>query len=356
MAQLTFPSPQPIHEPAAAAVETHANPHRSPVRSLQIALGLLWLLDGVLQLQPFMFGHRFITEVLLPSAAGQPAPVAHSIAWSAHLVAHHLVVWNGLFAAAQITVGVGLLRRRTVRTALVASFVWAGLVWWLGEGFGMLLTGGASPLTGAPGSVLLYALLGVLVWPAASPGAVARRRNTARTVWAALWFGGAALWLLPANRSANAVHDGIATAASGEPKWLSRMLDTVANPTGGHGAAIAIALAIASVVVGVGALGHRPAPFVVAGGALAAGFWVVGQAFGAVLTGQATDPNTGPLVVLLAVALLTQHSPPVRADPDLAEGCAWVPFNQPGDGAADLTDGAAEFTSVVIESAPRPAR
>ena len=47
---------------------------------------------------------------------------------------------------------------------------------------------------------------------------------------------------------------------------------------------------------------------------------------------------------------------PVRADPDLAEGCAWVPFNQPDGGAADLIDAAADFTSVVIGPTSRPAR
>ena len=47
---------------------------------------------------------------------------------------------------------------------------------------------------------------------------------------------------------------------------------------------------------------------------------------------------------------------PVRADPDLAEGSVWVPFNQPGGGAGDLIDAAADFTSVVIGPASRPAR
>lgn len=32
--------------------------------------------------------------------------------------------------------------------------------------------------------------------------------------------------------------------------------------------------------------------------------WVVGQDFGGILTGQATDLNTGPLLILLAAAYL----------------------------------------------------
>ena len=43
--------------------------------------------------------------------------------------------------------------------------------------------------------------------------------------------------------------------------------------------------------------------FLVAGVALALDYWVFGQAFGQAFSGIATDPNTGPLLVLLALAL-----------------------------------------------------
>jgi hypothetical protein len=35
---------------------------------------------------------------------------------------------------------------------------------------------------------------------------------------------------------------------------------------------------------------------------IAAFIWVVGENFGAILAGSGTDPNTGPLLVLLAAA------------------------------------------------------
>ena len=47
--------------------------------------------------------------------------------------------------------------------ALAASIAWALAVWWLGEGLGGVLTGAASPVTGAPGAALLYALAAVLL-------------------------------------------------------------------------------------------------------------------------------------------------------------------------------------------------
>jgi hypothetical protein len=37
--------------------------------------------------------------------------------------------------------------------------------------------------------------------------------------------------------------------------------------------------------------------------ALSGAFWVIGQDFGGILAGGATDPNAGPLYVLLALSL-----------------------------------------------------
>jgi MYXO-CTERM domain-containing protein len=42
--------------------------------------------------------------------------------------------------------------------------------------------------------------------------------------------------------------------------------------------------------------------------------WVIGQDFGEVLTGQGTDPGTGPLLLLLAAAYW-----PLRRRPGAAE-------------------------------------
>ena len=80
-------------------------------------------------------------------------------------------VYNTLFALVQVAIGLGLLYRRTVKPALAVSFVWALVVWWFGEAFGMLfMQRWRSPLTGAPGAVLLYGLIGLIVWPNGRPG------------------------------------------------------------------------------------------------------------------------------------------------------------------------------------------
>jgi hypothetical protein len=62
-----------------------------PRRKLQLGLGVIWLLDGILQLQPFMFGKGF-PQMLAGNASGNPALVARPITWSAGFIDHHLVI------------------------------------------------------------------------------------------------------------------------------------------------------------------------------------------------------------------------------------------------------------------------
>jgi hypothetical protein len=47
----------------------------------------------------------------------------------------------------------------------------------------------------------------------------------------------------------------------------------------------------------------------VAGAALALDYWMFGEAFGQPFRGIATDPNTGPLLVLLALTLYPNPAP-----------------------------------------------
>src|SRR4051812_21901559 len=134
-------------------------------RHLQIALGLLWLLDGVLQAQPFMFTSGFATGVIAPSGQGQPGFVAAPVHWFSTVIAAHPAAWNAPFAATQLLLGAGLLVRRTARPALAASIAWALGVWYFGEGMSGLAGGGASLAAGAPGSALLMATVAAAAWP-----------------------------------------------------------------------------------------------------------------------------------------------------------------------------------------------
>src|SRR5437870_9143670 len=78
-------------------------------RTLQVVLGLFWLLDGGLQFQPFMLRASFAREVLAPVGDGQPHFVAGPVHWAANLVAAHPVAWDVPFATIQVLLGLGML-------------------------------------------------------------------------------------------------------------------------------------------------------------------------------------------------------------------------------------------------------
>jgi hypothetical protein len=302
---------------------TEALPARKPAdvrRALQLGLAAIWLLDGVLQYQGFMFTRGF-NQMLAGTAAGNPAVIAKPITWDANLVDHHMVLLNSIFATIQLLIGLGIACRPTVRAALAVSIAWAVGVWWFGEGLGGVLSGAASPLNGAPGAVIIYALLAVLLWPADRqvpapfPAAQAVGARLARALWAVLWLSLAYFTLTPANRAPQALNQMIAGMESGQPGWLAGLDKGAASLVAGHGLAASTVLAAALVVIAVGV--YLPAP--AAKGALllaivvAAVIWVFGEAFGAIMAGGATDVNSGPLLALLALAYWPRGTVPATS-------------------------------------------
>jgi hypothetical protein len=286
-------------------------------RRLQLVLAGIWLLDAVLQYQSFMFTKAF-AQMLGATAAGNPAIIADPITWSARLIGNHVVVMNAIFATIQLLLGLGIAWRPTVRIALAASVVWSLAVWWLGEGLGSVLTGSASPVNGAPGAVIIYALLAVLLWPVARDRVasfVAGRSvgaNGARVLWLVLWGSLAYFALTPASRAPQATSGMISDMASGEPRWLAWLDNHAASALSYNGLAVSIVLAAALVVVAVGV--YLPASAVKATLVLAlvlsAAIWLA-EGLGGMLTGSGTDPNSGPLLALLALA----YWPAVKAVP-----------------------------------------
>src|SRR5579862_612965 len=221
-----------------------------PRRKLQLGLGVFWLLDGFLQLQPFMFGRGF-PRMLAGNASGNPAFVARPITWSAGFIDHHLVMLNAVFALIQLALGLGVAWRPTVKLALGASVAWSLGVWWFGEGLGGVLAGTASPVNGAPGAVILYALLAVLLWPGGARArtapfvaAQAVGARAARALWLVLWLSLAWFAVTPANRAPQALHDMIAGMADGQPGWLAAVERNAAALVAGQGLAASIVLAV----------------------------------------------------------------------------------------------------------------
>ena len=299
--------------------------------------------------------------MLAATAAGNPGPVAGPVTWSAHLIGTHPGAATAAFGTVQLLLALGIAWRPTVRVALAASIAWALAVWWLGEGLGGVLTGSASPVTGAPGAALLYALAAVLLCagpargspfgcagrtgPASSvrvrrdggrpgrtgvparpagggthgrtahrgtrPTVRGRRRSVgapaARALWFALWGGLTWLAVLAARGPGLLPDQDPAPAAgmsSGEPRWL-RSLDAAASGLlGQHAALAALVSASLFAVIAVGVYLPVPAARAVLCLAVLAALamWAGGQDLGGLFTRATTDPDTGPLLVLLAAA------------------------------------------------------
>jgi hypothetical protein len=277
-------------------------------RHLQIALGLIWLLDAALQFQPYMFSRSFVVDVLEPAVIGNPAVIGRPMLWADHFMLHDVGLWNALFATVQLLIALGLFWRPTVRVALAASIVWSIGIWWIGEGLGGVLSG-ATPVAGYPGAVILYALLAALVWPSvrrpvrrsvAESGPLGR--GIAELLWVVLWGGFAYFQLLPANRAPQGLRNMVAAMAPDEPDWIRSLDHGLTAGLDHHGSELSVLVAIACIVIALGVL--IPAavrPVVGLAVVVSLAVWVT-QDFGGIFTGTGTDVNSGLLLLLVALA------------------------------------------------------
>jgi hypothetical protein len=281
---------------------------RSPARLGQIVLGLIWCIDGLLKLQPYFFNH-FVSGVIEPSATGQPAVIGHPITWIGNLIKHDQTVFVLFAILGEVLIGVGLLVPRTVKPALLVSFVWALNVWLTGEGLGFLFAGTTpDPLTGILGTAPMYIFAGLLVWPRESgSGEYAfglLGEQGARLLWAALWLAAAVLWLAPSNAGAHAISSTLTGAPSGAG-FLSSLHSSAASAVGGSGMTWALVFAVISAEIGLSVLWGRGTKIALtAAMVMSFTFWILAEGLGAVFTGQGTDIGTGPLVILIAALLL----------------------------------------------------
>jgi hypothetical protein len=289
-------------------------------RGIQLALGFIWLFDGVLQLQHQMFTSAFATQVIAPATVGQPQFVVGIMHFWIRLFLAHPVASNTLIAIIQLGIGALLISRRTVRLGLLFSIIWGLFVWYVGEGMGGVLSGQTCLLMGAPGAALLYVILSLAVIPPDEDEKPKEEHQYPAAwlayIWAFLWVGGTVYQLLPGQNSTSSVAAMIANNASGAPGWLASLDMHVANAIKGFAIAspqgngywFILLLAILQLVIGFGVFAKKSTrEFVLYFGmAVSVVFWVIGQSLGQYWTGTSTDPNTAPLFILLALAILGQ--------------------------------------------------
>lgn len=264
-------------------------------RILTLCLGGLWLLDGILQLQPAMFTGAFINTVLAPNLQSQPSVIAAIVAFGVQVFSGNIFLSNLLSAAIQLLIGALLLLplgNRTKRFALWLSIPWALIVWIFGEGFGILLTGNATFYTGAPGAVILYLILALfLLYPQKLPA------KKLPMIAGIIFLLGAALNCVPMFWQPTML--SMMASAPAVSGWLSTFGST--GTLFGNLLAIdtLLCLGIFLLLIPNRSVAWATIAFLIV-------VWWIGQNFGGLLTfpgGTATDPNAAPLLILFLIPI-----------------------------------------------------
>ncbi len=276
----------------------------------------MWLLDGALQFQPYMYekGSKGFFGPLSQNTMGRPNFITDAIRTLVATGVAHQVLFNVTIGLVQLAIGACLLYGRTTRIALAASAIWAAGVWVGGEALGQMIFPQASMLTGAPGAALVYLVVSLVLWPvrdgeapgeAGGPGEAGLLGAAgARAAWAVIWCGSALLELESGNFAPRGVSAQLAYSARGEPGAVAWIDKTSAHLAAGHGTIIAFSMLLVELFAGWGIVRAPTRRAALATGIAASlVYWVVGQNFGLMLTGQATDPNLGPVMILFALCL-----------------------------------------------------
>ena len=267
-------------------------------RRLQVGLGVLWLIGALLQTQPGMFAMDMLSTTMQVPATPQPAWLQHWMNGSVQLMTPHLVVLNWAVVALQLGLAASLLAGRgwVVRAGALISAAWALMLWLFGEGLGQILTGSASPLTGAPGVMLLYASVSLLLLV---PGAATARRAT-RLVGAWLLLA-AVLQAAPIFWTSLGLASPVAdNTMMSQPHWLLTAVNGFVALLLAAPVAVNLALVLLLTTLGLGlwVLPHQR--WVLATSVLwLAAVWVLGEDMGGLFGGMATVPGTAPALLLV---------------------------------------------------------
>jgi hypothetical protein len=309
---------------------------------LQVALGLAWIVDGLLQLQPANRGASF-AGTIADGAMGQPAWAQSMVLRVASVFAAHPLAGSLGVALVQIALGVAIVVPRTRRSALLLSVPWALGVWVLGEALGNLATGFAMLPTGGPGPALLYVLAAVIVLPRSpAPGRAAQEHPVVRSddagrapahfgalgerttalLWGLLWCGGAVLQAIPVETLGFKLSANFQMASLGEPGLLAAADRGLARFSATHGPGVTAALIATELAVGAAAIANGPgrAKLLELGLLACLVFWVIGEDLGGLFTGSAVDVGAMPLYALIGLALLPARRSQRSAQPVWGRG------------------------------------
>jgi cytochrome oxidase Cu insertion factor (SCO1/SenC/PrrC family) len=282
----------------------NAAPEPAGRQALRIGFGLLWVLDGLLQVQPDM-AVGLPSQVIEPTATSSPSWVQHLVNWAGTSWSYHPVQAGAATVWIQIGIGLWLLaapRGTLSRLAGAVSAGWALVVWVFGESFGGIFAPGLTWLSGAPGAVLVYCVAGALL---VLPGRCWRTPRLGRLVLAGYGLflvGMAVLQAWPGRGfwgASNGQQDTLASmiqsmAQTSQPGFIASLVSGFGSFVSREGLAVNLVVVIALAVTGVAFLSGRRAiirPMLIGYIVFCLAVWVLTQDLG-FFGGLGTDPNS----------------------------------------------------------------
>jgi cytochrome oxidase Cu insertion factor (SCO1/SenC/PrrC family) len=320
----------------------HAEPQAR--RILRVGFGLLWVVDGFLQLQSSM-PLGLTTNVIQPTASSSPA-------WVQHLVNSGVNIWSlhpvqAAAASVWIQIGLGLWllvapRGLWSRFGGLASVGWGLVVWVFGESFGGIFAPGLTWLFGAPGAVLIYCVAGLLValpdrrWASPRTGRVILATSGIYFIGMAVLqaWPGRGFWQgrLPATNHVGTLAGMVnQMARTPQPGFLASWVSSFGRFDSAHGWAVNLVVVIVLGAIGVALCSGRRRVVlaaVIAAVVLCLADWVLVEDLG-FLGGNGTDPNsmvpTALVLVAGYVAMVRLPVPIAETAPAAAASSAAVP-------------------------------
>lgn len=299
--------------------QRHKNVKDLSRRYVVFGLGVLWLFDGLLQLQPAMFTQYFANnpnDVIGNAFQSLPHPLyLFSMNFLIHYLSPHMVFWNSLAAGIQILLGIILILadQKVRKVGLILSVTWGILVWVFGEGMGGIfagsMTGGVFPgtpsiLNGFPGAAMVYSLISVLLLLPDRFWNVGYRYSAVRIAPGFLFIALAAIQLSPLLWTTFGQASIFAANADNLPSQLSFTLAPLIVLTASHPLLSNLVEMGITLFVGISLLVPTFKWSVIAALAWLAFIWWFGLGFGGLFSGSGTDPNTPPVIALLLIPII----------------------------------------------------
>lgn len=271
-------------------------------------LGVLWLLDGLLQVQPAMSSSMFVDMVFAANLQGQPSWYLHFLGNFIQFWTNHQIVMAVVAVYVQLTIAALLIlgrNRRMGRLGLWLSILWGCGVWVFGEGMGGILTGSPTWISGSPGAVLFYIAGAILLlvpdklWYSGRVARVASKGMSFFWLMAAIAqaWPGSGFW---------GPHGlfGVFQEAAAMPQsgLIAAPIVAVATSVQAHPALWNTAFVAIMLTLSIGVYFEIGTRLVIGLSVIWLFFtWWMGQDFG-VIGGVGTDPNASPVFALLMFA------------------------------------------------------